>query len=218
MNFLIIFIKIAVAIVVLLLAVMLLTLVERRLLAFIQDRLGPNRLGPQGLFQPVADAIKLVLKEDIVPANADKFLHALAPSIAVFLAVAAVLIIPVGDRMTIAGYNIHWVISDVGILYFLAASSLAIYAILFAGWGSSNKYSMYGALRSVAQMISYELSMGLAVVGAVLLWGSLSLSDMVRAQGLGNLKELVWFIMAMPLFGVFFITGLAETNRAPFDL
>jgi NADH-quinone oxidoreductase subunit H len=218
MNILIVLIKVILGLVVLLGAAAYMTLMERRVLGAIQDRIGPNRVGWQGILQPIADGIKVILKEDIVPAGADRLVHALAPIIAVFLAMAGIVIIPWGDRLAFAGRDIPLVISNVGVLYFLAASSLAVYGVVLAGWGSANKYSMYGALRSAAQMISYELAMGLAVAGAVLLWGSLSLVDMVHAQGLGTVKEVVWFVLSLPLLLVFFIAGLAETNRAPFDL
>jgi NADH-quinone oxidoreductase subunit H len=218
MNILIVIIKIILGMLVLIAAAAYFTLYERRLIGIIQDRLGPNRVGPQGIFQPVADGIKLFLKEDIVPAKADRLIHSLGPVMAVFLSMAAILIIPVGDSVTIAGYRIPLVVSNAGVLYFLAASSMAVYAVILAGWGSANKYSMMGALRAAAQMISYELAMGLAVVGAVLLWGSLSLVDMVRAQGFWTLREIVLTALAMPLFAVFLTTVMAETNRAPFDL
>lgn len=218
MNVLIVIIKILVGLVILLLSAAYLTLYERRLVAKIQDRLGPNRVGPQGLLQPVADGIKVMLKEDIVPAKSDRLIHALAPALSFFLAIAAMLLIPIGDEITITGYKIPLVISDVGILYFLAASSIAVYGVILAGWGSASKYSLLGSLRAAAQMISYELSMGLAVVGAVLLWGSLSLVDMVHAQGLGSVREVFMTILSIPLFIIFFITILAETNRAPFDI
>jgi NADH-quinone oxidoreductase subunit H len=218
MNIVIVIVKIIIAILALLGAAVYFTLYERRLVGRFQDRIGPNRVGPNGLLQPIADGIKLVLKEDIVPSKADPFIHALAPVLAVFFSMAAIVIIPIGEKLTVAGYDIPLVISNAGVLYFLAASSMAVYGVVLAGWGSANKYSMIGALRSTAQMISYELAMGLAVVGAVILWGSLSLVDMVRAQGFGNLREIVYTILAMPLFITFFITGLAETNRAPFDL
>jgi NADH-quinone oxidoreductase subunit H len=218
MNVLIVFLKIALGMVALLGAAAYMTLYERRLVAIIQDRLGPNRVGWQGILQPVADGIKLILKEDIVPADADPIVHGLAPFLAVMLCMAAIAIIPIGDRMTIAGYDIPLVISNAGVLFFLAVSSMAVYTVVLSGWGSANKYSMYGALRSAAQMISYELPMGLAVVGAALLWGSLSLVEMVEAQGLGNLREIVMFLLSIPFLVVFFIASLAETNRAPFDL
>ena len=218
MNVLIVTLKIVMGLLALFLAAAYFTLYERRLVSKFQDRIGPNRVGPNGVLQPIADAVKLILKEDIVPARSDRFIHALAPTLAVFLSLAVIAILPIGNRMTIAGNDIPLVISNAGVLFFLAASSMSVYSVVLAGWGSVSKYSMYGALRSAAQMISYELSMGLAVAGAVILWGSLSLVDMVNAQGFGNLREIAMTLLAMPLFLVFFITGLAETNRAPFDL
>jgi NADH-quinone oxidoreductase subunit H len=158
------------------------------------------------------------LKEDIIPFGADRLTHGLAPILAVFIGLSAILIVPVGDQVSIAGYDVPLVIANVGILFFLAFSSLAVYSVVLAGWASHNKFSLYGALRASAQMVSYEISMGLAVVGAVLLWGSISLVDMVHAQGIGNLKELIYFLLSIPFFIVFFICALAETNRAPFDL
>ena len=218
MNALIVFIKVALGLVVLLAGAAYMTWWERRLVAAVQDRVGPNRVGWEGLLQPIADGIKLILKEDIIPKDADRLTHGIAPLLAVGLAMAGIAIIPVGDRLTISGYDIPLVVSNAGVLFFLAMSSLAVYTVVFAGWGSSNKFSMLGAMRSAAQMISYELSMGLAVVGAVLLWGSISLVEMVYAQGLGNLTEIIRFLVSIPLFVVFFITALAETNRNPFDL
>jgi NADH-quinone oxidoreductase subunit H len=218
MNILIVLIKIILGLLIFLGAAAYFTLLERRLIGKIQDRIGPNRVGWQGLLQPIADGIKVVLKEDIVPTHADRFIHALAPTLAMFLCLAAIVIIPIGDRVTIAGYDIPLVISNAGMLYFLAASSLAVYSVVLAGWGSASKYSIYGALRSAAQMISYEITMGLGVVGAVILWGSLSLVDMVRAQGFGDLREIVMTLLAAPLFLSFFIAVIAETNRAPFDI
>ncbi|HDS30375.1 MAG TPA: NADH-quinone oxidoreductase subunit NuoH [Firmicutes bacterium] len=218
MNALIVFIKIALGMVALLLAAAYMTLYERRLVAAIQDRIGPNRVGWQGVLQPIADGIKVILKEDIVPEGADPLIHGKAPFLAVLLCMAALAIIPIGDRMSIAGYDIPLFISNAGILFFLAISSLSVYTVILAGWGSGNKFSMYGALRSAAQIISYELPMGLAVLGAILLWGSLSLVDIVNAQGLGNLREIAMFLLSIPFIVVFFITTLAETNRAPFDL
>ena len=213
-----ILLKVVVTVLVVLTAAAYMTWFERRLVGKIQDRIGPNRVGWQGLLQPAADGLKLLLKEDIIPDGVDRLTHGLAPIIAVFLGISAILIVPVGDSMTVGGYEVPWVISNVGMLFFLSMSSLAVYSVVLAGWASANKFSLFGALRASAQMVSYEISMGLSIVGAVLLWGSISLVDMVYAQGIGNLKEFAYFILSIPFFLVFFVTALAETNRAPFDL
>ncbi len=188
---------------------------ERRIVAFMQQRLGPNRVGPFGLFQPIADAIKLMWKEDITPSDADKFLYFLAPGIVVFTAVIALAIIPFGPDVRIMGHTVGLYVADinVGILYVLAVSSMAVYGIVFAGWASNSKYSLLGGLRSSAQMISYELSMGLALIGVIMLSQTLSLKTIVDVQ------KVCPFIILQPLgFIIFLVCMIAETNRAPFDL
>ncbi len=187
--------------------------VERKGAARIQNRSGPLYVGPWGLFQPVADGIKLFLKEDIFPTCADKVLFFLAPLICFAPALMTFAVIPVGPHLQIADVNI-------GIIYILAISSLGIFGIVMGGWASNNKYSLLGGLRSAAQMISYEITLGLSVVGVVIFSGSLSLNDIVAAQGgtwfLGIPK---WFIIPQILgFALFFISMFAETNRLPFDL
>jgi NADH-quinone oxidoreductase subunit H len=189
---------------------------ERRISALIQNRYGPNRVGWEGLLQPIADVVKLVLKEDIVPAKANKAIHTLAPMISIFVALTTIAVVPFGHTIELFGKVIPLQIADVniGILYILALTSLGVYGITLSGWSSNNKYSLFGGLRSSAQMISYELSMGLAVVGVILITGSLSLQDVVVHQ-----FGWKWNIILQPIgFLTFLIASFAETNRAPFDL
>ncbi|MEO8977381.1 MAG: NADH-quinone oxidoreductase subunit NuoH [Casimicrobiaceae bacterium] len=184
----------------------LLIWVERRLLALWQDRYGPNRVGPFGLLQPVADAIKMFAKEDWIPPFADKTLFVLAPAIVVFTALFAFAVIPVSPGVVVSDMN-------VGLLFFLALSSLGVYSVVLGGWSSNNKYALLGGMRAAAQMVSYEVFMGLSLMGVVLLAGSFRLSDIVAAQRHG------WFIIPQFLgFVLFFIAGVAETRRLPFDL
>ena len=199
-------VKIGVVFVGLLLTVAYLTWLERKVVADIQVRLGPMRVGYHGLLQPIADGIKLLFKEDIVPTHADRAIYVLAPAIAIVPAFLSFAVIPFGPKFFITDINI-------GLLYIFAISSLGIYGIVLAGWSSNNKYSFLGALRSAAQMISYELSLSLSVIGILMLSQSLSLVDIVKAQ------ERFWFIFLQPIgFLIFLICGVAETNRAPFDL
>lgn len=193
-------------------------LAERKVAAWIQSRIGPNRVGPWGLFQSFADVFKLYLKEDIVPAAADYKFHALAPVIAIGVAIAVYALIPWGGPLvTINGQQYGLSMTpdvNVGVLLILAMTSVGVYGIAIAGWSSNNKYSLMGGLRSTAQMISYELSMGLAVVGVVLIGGSLNFNELIQGQIANG-----WNVIYQPLgFLLFFITALAETNRAPFDL
>ena len=191
------------------------TLLERRLLARFQLRVGPNRVGPFGLLQPLADGIKLIFKEDFVPAGADRAVYLLAPLISVAAALFVYAVIPIGPPVMLFGREITLYVADVnvGILLVLGASSVGVYGIILGGWSSDNKYALLGGLRSSAQVISYELTLGLAVLGVVLAANSLSLVDIVHAQAHR------WFILSQPVACVlFFIAGLAETNRAPFDL
>lgn len=193
----------------------LLVWLERRLMGRFQVRLGPNRVGPFGLGQPIADTVKLLFKESIIQASADKFLFHLAPAIVVITAIAAFAVIPFGEPLEVFGQTIALWGANVnsGILFVFAISGMGIYGMVLAGLASNNKYSLMGGLRSSAQMISYELTLGLSALSIILLTGSLNLVDMVHAQ------ESIPFILIQPLaFLLFFIAGIAETNRAPFDL
>ncbi|WP_372023588.1 NADH-quinone oxidoreductase subunit NuoH [Tistrella mobilis] len=190
----------------LLIAVAYLTLMERRVIGYIQMRRGPNVVGPFGMLQPFADALKLLTKETIIPSRSNRFLFLFAPMLTLILSLVAWAVIPFDDG---------WVLSDinVGVLYLFAISSLGVYGIIVAGWASNSRYAFLGALRSAAQMVSYEVSIGLVIITVLLCVGSLNLSEIVRAQ------ETVWFAIPLfPMFVVFFISALAETNRLPFDL
>ena len=204
----------------LMLTVAYMTWVERKVISDFQVRLGPTRVGPFGLLQPIADGIKLFFKEDLIPSQVDRTIYLLAPALSLAPALIAFAVIPFGDTTTLFGLlpaplGMHITDINVGVLYIFAISSLGVYGIVLAGWASNSKYALLGGLRASAQMISYELSMGLSIVGVVMMAGSLSLVDIVKAQG-----ELgVWFIVPQALgFCIFFCCALAETNRAPFDL
>lgn len=191
------------------------TWIERRFVARIQVRVGPNRAGPFGLLQPVADGIKLLFKEEVIPDTLDKAIYNLAPALSMIVAVIAFAVIPVGDTITLFGRTIPLHLADVNIaiLYVLGVSSLAVYGVVLGGWASNSKYALLGGLRASAQMISYELALGVSLVGVLMLAGSLSLVDIVEAQ------RGVWFVFLQPLgFIIFWIAAVAETNRAPFDL
>ena len=190
----------------LLIAVAYLTYAERKVLAAMQLRKGPNVVGPFGLLQPFADALKMMMKETIIPSGSNRLLFLMAPMLTFALAMLAWAVIPVNDGWAIADIN-------VGILYLFAISSLGVYGIIIAGWASNSKYAFLGAMRSAAQMVSYEVSMGFVMVSVLLCVGSLNLTDIVLAQ------QKVWFCLPLfPMFIVFFISTLAETNRSPFDL
>ncbi len=207
--------KIVVVFGLMLLSVAYLTWLERKVIGDIQVRLGPMRVGPHGLLQPIADGIKLMFKEDIVPQAADRTIYLLAPTLALIPAFISFAVIPFGDRIRLFGRTIDLVITDVnvGLLYVFGVASLGIYGIVLGGWASNNKYALLGGLRSAAQMISYELSLGLSVVGVLMLSQSLSLVQIVNAQ------STAWFILFQPIgFLIFLICAIAETNRAPFDL
>ncbi len=191
------------------------TLLERKLVAGMQVRYGPNRVGPWGLLQPLADGIKLAFKEDTAPRGADRIVFTLAPLIATVMALCAFAVIPVGPTINLFGQPIGLELADVNValLYVLGVTSLGIYGIVLAGWSSNNKYSLLGGIRSSAQMISYELALGLSLVGVLMITGTLRLTDIVDAQ------RTTWFIFLQPLgFIIYFISAIAETNRAPFDL
>jgi len=197
-------------------------LAERRVSAFIQDRVGPNRVGPGGFIQPFADVVKLVMKEDITPTQSHRFIHDLAPIISITIALSTFAIVPFGNTIDIFGQHIKLMIADIdiGILYLLALTSIGVYGISLAGWSSNNKYSLLGGLRSSAQLISYELSMGLSLIGVLMISGTLRLDQIVIQQGgywLGFIPK--WNIIPQ-FFGfiTFMIASFAETNRLPFDL
>jgi NADH-quinone oxidoreductase subunit H len=218
-------IKSLVIVVVMLTAFAYMTWVERKVMARLQSRFGPNRAGPFGLLQPLADGIKLVFKEELIPAQADRIIFIMAPVITLVPALLLFAVIPMGSAVNTGNTEVTFSLADinVGVLYILAITSIAVYGIALAGWASNNKYALLGGLRSTAQMISYELPLALAIVGVLLLSGSMSLQDIVDQQRTliqvrGNAFS-VWFIFLQPLAGfIFLITALAETNRAPFDL
>ena len=194
-----------------LLSASLLVYAERRVSAFIQNRPGPNRVGPLGLLQPFADVFKFVLKEDIQPAASNTFIHSLAPVLMVVIAMSTAALIPFAEGVVVADLN-------VGVLMLLALTSISVYGITLAGWSSNSKYSLLGGLRSAAQMVSYELSMGLAVISVVLIAGTLNFSEIVEHQASGG-ALLGWNVVRNPIGClVFIVTAFAETNRAPFDL
>ncbi|MEY4992189.1 MAG: hypothetical protein RI948_1067 [Bacteroidota bacterium] len=191
------------------------TYFERKLAAWIQDRVGPDRAGPFGILQPIADGVKMFLKEDFIPAKADKWLFIIGPGIAMFTALITSAVIPWGPKLHLFGRDIVLQVADIniGILYVFGVISIGVYGIMIGGWASNNKYSLYGAIRASSQMISYELAMGVSAITIVLLSGSLSLNAIVEGQ------SAVWNIVYQPVaFLIFFICALAELNRAPFDL
>src|SRR5712691_1551440 len=200
---------------------------ERRAISRLQVRIGPNRVGPTGLLQPVADALKLFFKEDVRPAMADRFLYPLAPGISLVAALASFAVIPIGADIVIAGRQIDLIIQDmpVALLYLIGASSLGVYGVVLGGWSSGSKYSLLGALRGGAQVVSYELVLGLALVGVVLVLG-LALVGVVLVSGTLSISEIVFkqaqtvpYVILQPLgFLLYFTAAIAETNRAPFDL
>jgi len=203
-------------IVVLLTGFAYLTFYERKALARIQVRVGPNRAGPGGWLQPVADGIKLIFKEELVPAKANKLMFILAPVVTLVPAWIILAVVPWGDKITLFGREIVLSVTNinVGVLYITAIASISIYGIVLAGWSSNNKYAMLGGIRSSAQMISYEIALGLAFIGPILLAGSMDVAEIVFKQ-----KEIGWFVLFQPVGAVvFWIATLAEVNRAPFDM
>ena len=201
---------------VLLTAFAYLTFAERKIAALMQVRKGPNRVGPWGLLQPAADGIKLIFKEEVMPAGADKVLFFLAPILTMIPAIVIVAVIPIGPDVELFGRTVRLGITDlnVGLLYILAIASVAVYGIVLAGWSSANKYALLGGLRASAQMISYEIALGLSIIGPIMLAGTLSLQGIVQAQ-----QSSTWYVLWQPLGAmIFLIAGLAELNRAPFDM
>ena len=218
LGFTFIIVKVLVVFAATMLGVLVMIYAERRVSAFMQDRVGPNRVGPKGVLQPIADGIKFLMKEDLVPERVDKPIFILAPAILLIPALMTFAVIPFGSSINLFGREIALQVADVnvGILYVLALTSISVYGIVLAGWSSNNKYSLLGGLRSSAQLISYELAMGLAVVSIILLAGSLRLNDIITDQQ-GSFFS--WNIFRQPLaFLIFLIAVYAETNRLPFDL
>jgi NADH-quinone oxidoreductase subunit H len=210
-------IKIAIILAIVPLLVAALTLAERKIIAFMQVRLGPMRVGPWGLLQPIADPIKLLLKEDIIPERADRLIFILAPVICLIPAFIVLAVIPIGPAITIFGKQISLYVTDlnIGVLYVLSISSVGVLGIILGGWASNSKYPLLGALRSAAQMVSYEVALGFSIIGVLMLAGTLSLVNIVEAQRNAGF----WYVFLQPIgFILFFICGVAETNRAPFDL
>ncbi len=201
----------------LMLCVAYLTLWERKLIGWIQIRIGPNRVGPRGLLQPIADGVKLLFKEVILPTNASKGLFILAPIFAIMPALAAWAVVPFAPEVVLADIN-------AGLLYIMALTSMGVYGVIIAGWASNSKYPFLGAMRSAAQMVSYEIAMGFALVVVLMVSGSLNISEIIAAQGRGTfasmgLNFLSWnWLPLLPILVVYFVSGVAETNRAPFDV
>ena len=190
-------------------AVAYITLAERKVIGFIQVRIGPNRVGPRGLLQPIADALKLIMKETIIPTDANKMLFIIAPVLAFIPIIASFAVIPFGEGLLLSDI-------DAGLLYILAMTSMGVYGIIIAGWASNSKYALLGAIRSAAQIVSYEIAMGFALVCVLMAAGSLNLVDIVEGQS-GSILHWYW-IPLFPMFIIYFLSGTAETNRAPFDV
>jgi len=201
--------KIVAILIPLMLGVAYLTFAERKIIGYMQVRIGPNRVGPRGWLQPIADALKLLMKEIVIPTNSNRFLFLIAPMISIAPALAAWAVMPFTDTLVLA--NI-----DASLLYILALTSVGVYGVIIAGWASNSKYAFLGAMRSAAQIVAYEIAMGFALVGVLIAGGSLNLVDIVLAQQ-GSVLHWFWLPL-LPLFLVYFISGVAETNRAPFDV
>ena len=193
----------------LLLCVAYLTYAERKIIGYMQVRIGPNRVGPKGWLQPIADAVKLLMKEVIIPTKSDRFLFLTAPVLAIGPALAAWAVVPFGSELVLANTN-------AGLLYILAMTSMGVYGIILAGWASNSKYAFLGSMRSAAQIVAYEIAMGFALVGVLMAAGSLNLGEIVHAQS-GSIIHWFWLPL-LPLFVIYFISGVAETNRSPFDV
>ena len=193
----------------LMVAILYYTYAERKVLAYMHVRIGPNRVGPAGLLQPIADAIKLLFKEIVIPTNADRYLFIIAPILSVVPALAAWAVIPFTGTLVLADI-------DASLLYVLALTSFGVYGVIVAGWASNSKYAFLGAMRSAAQIVAYEIAMGFALVGVLMVAGSLNLREIVLAQA-GGLHQW-YFIPLLPLFVVYLVSGVAETNRTPFDV
>jgi NADH-quinone oxidoreductase subunit H len=216
-TYLIPVLKIAVLLAAVLLAVAYMTLLERKVIAWVQIRLGPMRVGPQGLLQPIADGVKLLLKEDITPARVDRWVFSLAPILSMVPALIAFAVIPFGSEVTLFGVRVPLHIADVnvGLLYIVAIASIGVYGIILAGYSSNSKYPLLAGLRASAQLISYEIAVTMMLVSVVVMSGTLSLVGITEAQRNAG----VWYVFAQPVaFVILFIGGLAETNRAPFDM
>jgi NADH-quinone oxidoreductase subunit H len=216
-TFVVPLLKILVLLNVVLLAVTYMVLLERKVIAWVQVRLGPMRVGPHGVLQPIADAVKLLLKEDITPARADRWVFTLAPIVSMVPALIAFAVIPFDSRVTVFGYELSLVIADVnvGLLYLVAVTSISVYGIILAGYASNSKYPLLASLRASAQLISYEIAVAMMLVSLVVQAGTLSLVGIVEAQ----YRAGVWYVFIQPVaFVILFIGALAETNRAPFDL
>ncbi|MCB1762466.1 MAG: NADH-quinone oxidoreductase subunit NuoH [Gammaproteobacteria bacterium] len=206
-----ILIKIVIIVAPLMLCVAYFTYAERKLIGYMQIRIGPNRVGPKGWLQPIADAVKLMFKEIIIPSGANKTLFLIAPMLTLGPALAAWAVFPFGDGLVLSDIN-------AGLLYLIALTSVGVYGVIISGWASNSKYSFLGAMRSAAQIVSYEIAMGFALVGVLVAAGSLNLGEIVNAQkGDGGLFNWFWLPL-LPLFLIYFISGVAETNRAPFDV
>ena len=201
--------KILIIVVPLMLCVAYLTYAERKIIGYMQLRIGPNRVGPRGWLQPIADAVKLMFKEVIIPAKSNHYLFVIAPTLVIAPALAAWAVIPFDDGLVLADV-------DASLLYILALTSVGVYGVIIAGWASNSKYAFISTMRSAAQIVSYEIAMGFALVGVLMAAGSINLGDIVLAQQ-GSVLHWYWLPL-LPLFVIYFISGVAETNRAPFDV